>query len=174
MNKEDCFELGKIDKPKGLNGVMTLSIDSDDPTYYSGLDSILIELKNQLIPHFIERLKIDSRGKGEITLEDVKSIEEAEEFRMAKLYLPLDMLPKRDDEDFYYHEIVSYTVEDEQQGELGTVTTVYSMSANDLIAMDYQDKEVLIPINLVVKADHTNKKVLVDLPEGLLELYLTE
>jgi 16S rRNA processing protein RimM len=38
--------------------------------------------------------------------------------------------------------------------------------------MDYQEKEVLIPIDdsIILEVDETNKMLLVDLPDGLLDL----
>ena len=59
---------------------------------------------------------------------------------------------------------------------MGIVREVYSLNGQDLIAMDYQGHEVLIPTaeDIVLKADKENKKLVVNLPEGLLEVYLDE
>jgi 16S rRNA processing protein RimM len=50
------------------------------------------------------------------------------------------------------------------------------MNAQDLIAMDYQGKEVLIPINsdIVRTVDRANQKLNVALPDGLLDIYMTD
>jgi 16S rRNA processing protein RimM len=71
---------------------------------------------------------------------------------------------------------VGYQVVDAAEGELGIVRGVYAMNAQDLIAMDYQDKEILIPINseIVRTVDRANKKINVALPEGLLAIYMEE
>jgi 16S rRNA processing protein RimM len=39
--------------------------------------------------------------------------------------------------------------------------------------MNYQEQEVLIPVidEIVLKADHTKKQLMVNLPEGLLDIY---
>ena len=63
---------------------------------------------------------------------------------------------------------------DQTQGELGIVREVYSLNGQDLIAMDYQGAEVLIPTaaDIVLHADKEKKQLMVNLPEGLLEVYL--
>jgi len=174
MDINDCFELGHIDKPNGLKGMMNATIDSDDPQYYSTLDSIFILQNNSLVPHFIEELQIGNKGKSKLKLEEVETVEQAETYRSTKLYLPLEMLPSLEEGAFYYHDIVNFVVEDLTLGSLGIVNTVYAMSSNDLLSMQYKDKEVLIPTNLIVKAKQHEKKIIVDLPEGLLAIYLEE
>jgi 16S rRNA processing protein RimM len=44
-----------------------------------------------------------------------------------------------------------------------------------LLRIEIDGKEVLIPINesTLVKVDHKGEKIYVDLPEGLLDIYLT-
>jgi 16S rRNA processing protein RimM len=56
------------------------------------------------------------------------------------------------------------------------VSTFFSLEQGDLLVMTYQEKEVLIPINdtNVLKADLEMMEVLVNLPNGLLEVYLND
>lgn len=76
--------------------------------YREGLESVFILQNNSLVPYFIDELRVDSKGKSLLKLEEVDSFEEAENFCSAKLYLPLDMLPPLKNGAFYYHDIISY------------------------------------------------------------------
>ena len=62
---------------------------------------------------------------------------------------------------------------DEQLGELGTIREIYEMPYQDLMAMDYQGVEVLIPVQdeLILRADKAARKLYVNLPEGLVDIY---
>jgi 16S rRNA processing protein RimM len=64
-------------------------------------------------------------------------------------------------------------VVDEQLGELGTIREIYEMPYQDLMAMDYQGVEVLIPVQdeLILRADKAAQKLFVNLPEGLVDIY---
>jgi 16S rRNA processing protein RimM len=177
MTKDDCYQVGHITKTHGVNGELVLFLDVDDPTEYADLDSILLEVKAELLPYFIESIAIVKGSRAIIAFEDVDTIEQAERLINCGAYLPLDNLePITDETRFYFHEIVGYQVVDANAGELGTVRGVYAMNAQDLIAMDYQGKEVLIPINseIVRTIDRTNRKLNVALPDGLLDIYLDE
>ena len=57
------------------------------------------------------------------------------------------MLPTLRDDQFYYHEIIDYQVEDAVLGTLGTVKEVYSTGAQDVVIMLYKGHEVLCIIN---------------------------
>lgn len=177
MTKDDCYQLGHITKTHGVNGEVVFFLDVDDPNLYDDLDSVLIEVKGELIPYFIESIAIVKGSRAIVALEDVDTIEQAERLIKANLFLPLDNLEPIDDNTrFYFHEIVGYQIVDSNKGPLGTVETVYSMEAQDLIAMAYQGHEVLVPINsdIVHTVDRNNKQLHVTLPDGLLEVYTSD
>ena len=176
MTKEDCYFLGKVTKTHGLKGEVSLWLDVDFPEDYEEMDSVLLEIKGELIPYFIEDLQI--RDKRSIAkFEDIDSIEMAQPIIGADMYLPLDVLPKLTDTQFYYHEIVGFqVVEQDNNNKLGIVKDVFQGSHQDIIAMEFQEKEVLIPISdaIIKGLNRELKELYVELPEGLLDIYLEE
>ncbi|MFD2936381.1 ribosome maturation factor RimM [Spirosoma flavum] len=177
MTKDDCYQVGHITKTHGVSGELVLFLDVDNAAEYADIESVLLEVKGDLIPYFIESIAIVKGSRAIIAFEDVDTIEQAERLINCGAYLPLDNLePITDETRFYFHEIVGYQIVDAEVGELGIVQGVYAMNAQDLIAMDYQGKEVLIPINsdIVRTVDRANQKLNVALPVGLLEIYMEE
>lgn len=61
---------------------------------------------------------------------------------------------------------------DQNAGEIGHITEVLEMPQQEMAAVQYQGREVLIPLNeqFIIEVDHATQKVLMDLPEGLLNL----
>lgn len=174
MTKEDCYLLGKITKTHGLKGELAIWLDVDYPEDYEELDSLLLEIKGELVPHFVEEIQIRP-SKSIIKFEGINSIEEAQKIVNCDIYLPEDNLPELEDNDqFYYHEIIDFTVVDEEKGKLGKVLAVYTSDRQDLIAMQFEGKEILIPIDddIVKTVDREKKELYTLLPEGLLEVYL--
>lgn len=177
MTKDDCYQLGHITKTHGVSGELVLFLDVDNAAEYADLESVLLEVKGDLIPYFIESIAIVKGSRAIIAFEDVDTIEQAERLINCGAFLPLDELePITDETRFYFHEIVGYQVVDAEAGELGVVRGVYAMNAQDLIAMDYLGKEVLIPINsdIVRTVDRASHKLNVALPDGLLAIYMEE
>ena len=173
MTKDDCYLLGKLTKTHGLKGELAIWLDVDYPEEYDELDSVLLEVRGELIPYFIEEIQIRP-NKSIIKFEDIDTIEEAQKIVNCEIYLPNDNLPELDDDQFYYHEIIDFDVVDEQKGKLGKVTAVYTSEAQDLIAMAYENSEILIPVSdeIVKTVDREKKELYTNLPEGLLEIYL--
>ena len=176
VTQDNCYLLGYIVRTHGTNGNVVIFLDVDYPEDYRDLDAVYVELRGELVPYFISNFNLQKQANAIVTFEDVDTIEKAQALVGSSLFLSLDDLEELEDEEFYYHEIKGYTVVDETKGELGTVREVYSLNGQDLIAMDYLGNEVLIPTSeeIVLRADKENKKLIVNLPEGLLEVYLDD
>jgi len=175
MLKRDCFELGVIQKLHGIEGLMVALLDVDDANKYKKLESVFVELKSQLVPYLVKSIKV--QGKHiHLRLDEIDTVEKATVLRGAKLFLPVEKLPElKNPNKFYYHEIIGFTVVDKNLGTLGLVDDVYGMTHQDLIAMDYNGAEVLIPIldNIVLTVDRKLKHINVNLPEGLIDIYIS-
>lgn len=174
MDIDSCYQLGYVVKPHGLQGDVTIYIDADNPNTYKNLESVFIHMDNQLVPFFIKHIKI-SGHKALLSLEESRNINFANNLKGAELFLPLDRLPELADEHFYYHEIIGYEVIDKETGELGKVLNILSAGPQDILTVDHDGIEVLIPINeeTVYKVDKKKELVYVNLPDGLLEIYTT-
>lgn len=175
MQLEDTYELGHIVKPHGLQGELNVFFDTDEPEKYLELESVYLNMPGGLEPYHVEHVS-PHQSRFLVKLEDIDSIEQAETLRNVSLHLPLSELPELPDGRFYYHQIIGYTVVDEQQGELGTVEEVYPDAVHPLLSMRYEGKEVLVPLQeeIVLRADNTRQLLHVNLPEGLVDVYLKE
>ena len=174
MLKEDCFYLGKIVKKYSFKGEVLAKLDTDQPELYENLDSILIELRGNLIPFFIEHSQLHKSELLRIKFEDVDTEQDADSILKSELYLPLEFLPKLEDDKFYFHEVIGFIVEDTNFGKVGVLKGINDSTSQALFEIDRNGIEILIPINddFIKKVDRNNKIILVETPEGLIDLYL--
>ena len=175
MAKTEYFELGTLSKPHGLKGAFHVFLDVDDPYEYEDLESVFVQIANELVPFFIQDLQIRD-NLNLMHLEGIETLDAAKELVGKKLFLPVSFLPKLKDDQFYYHEIIDYQIEDANLGSLGVVKEVYSTGAQDVLIMIYKNREVLIPLTdeIIPKVDKKAKVVHSILPDGLLEVYLED
>jgi 16S rRNA processing protein RimM len=175
MNKADCFLLGKIIKPHGLKGGLSIYLDVDDPSDYDEMDSFFIDQNGMLEPYFIESLRPNGE-KAYITLEEIDTIEKAEKLVGKDIYLPLSVLPVLSNTQFYFHEIEGFKVEDAVHGDIGILQTVYAFPSQNLLAIIHKGKEILAPITdeVILHVDRENRLLKINLPEGLFEIYTDE
>ena len=94
----------------------------------------------------------------------------------TELYLPMDLLPKLEGDKFYFHEVIGFTINDQDFGEVGILQGINDSTAQSLFEIDRDGIEILIPMNdeFIVKVDRKNKTILLNTPEGLIDLYLEE
>ncbi len=177
MEKEACYYLGKITRTNGNKGGLSIFLDVDDPQEYQGLDAIFVEIKKQLIPYFIDEIKIHtSKNTALVYFEDVDDVETATLLTNCNLYLPLASLPALKGNKFYFHEVTDFMLIDQQFGTIGKIKEILEYPNQALFQTFYKEKEVLIPINdlFIKNVDRAKKEILLDLPEGLLDVYIED
>ena len=174
MRKEDCFYLGKIVKKHSFKGELVVKLDTDEPELYGNMESVFVDLGGNLVPFFIEKSSLSKGTMLRLKFEDVNSEDEAETLVKSGIYLPLDLLPTLEGNQFYYHEVIGFTVFDSKFGEVGVVMKVNDVAAQPLFEIERGDKEIFIPLidDFIKKVDRKKREIHVETPEGLIELYL--
>jgi 16S rRNA processing protein RimM len=174
MRKEDCFYLGKIAKKFSFKGEVLIYLDTDEPELYENMESVFVDFNKNLVPFFIENSNLHKNDFLRTQFEDINNEEEADRILGCEVYLPLTMLPKLEGNKFYFHEVIGFEIEDQRLGVFGKIVSINDTSAQPLFEVINGNVEILVPMidQFLVKIDRENKKVIMDLPEGLVEMYL--
>ena len=176
MHKEDCFYLGKIVRKHSFKGEVVAKLDTDEPELYQNLESVFIALGNNLVPFFIEKSLLQKGNQLRIQFEDILNEADADAILGSELYLPIEFLPKLTGNKFYFHEIIGFDIEDVHHGYVGEITGVNDSSAQPLFEINANGIEIFIPMidDFIKKVDRDNNKIIVEAPEGLIDLYLNQ
>ncbi|MFY7672010.1 ribosome maturation factor RimM [Tenacibaculum sp. MEBiC06402] len=174
MQTKDCFYLGKIVKKHSFKGEVVIKLDTDEPHLYKNLESVFVELGNNLVPFFIEKSSLSKNTMFRVKFEGVDTESDAEAILRSGIYLPLTLLPKLSGNKFYYHEVIGFTVKDVHFGEVGTISSINDTAAQPLFEIDRDGIELFIPMidDFIKKVDRENKTIEVETPEGLIDLYI--
>ena len=174
MRKEDCFYLGKIVRKHSFKGEVVIKLDTDEPELYKNMESVYVELGNNLVPFFIDKSSLHKGNQLRVQFEDVYSEEEADSILKSDVYLPLTILPKLEGDKFYYDEVIGFSVCDSNFGEVGTIIHINDKAAQPLFEIDREGKTIFIPMidDFIKKVDRKNNQIQVETPAGLIELYL--
>jgi len=176
MQKDECFYLGKIVKKYSFKGELLAKLDTDQPELYEHLDAIFIQVRNNLIPFFIESSQLHKSELLRIKFEEVDTEADANALLKSELYLPLELLPKLEGNKFYFHEVIGFKIIDIDFGEVGSVKAINDSTAQALFEVDRNGLEIFIPMNdeFIVVVNRKTKTITVDTPPGLIDLYLSE
>ncbi|HEY5326795.1 MAG TPA: ribosome maturation factor RimM [Mucilaginibacter sp.] len=173
METGDYFRIGTILKPKGLKGELHIYAD------FEGLENIkfntiFIEITGKLVPYFVSSVKYLQKNAAYLVLEDVDTIEKTSLLVKKHIYLPNKLKPKRKKQEFTLFDLKGFTAVDVNEGVLGIITAVHEYPQQIIAAVDFRNKEILFPLNeeIIKGIDAVKEIVTVDLPEGLLDVYL--
>lgn len=173
MTKDESFYIGYITKTKGLKGELQLFFEFEE---YEELDFdvLFLEVNGKMVPFFVSSYKLYENKTGLFYFDDVDHIDKASPLVKKKAYLPLSQKPERDLNEFYYTDLKGFIAIDETLGELGEIIEVNEYPQQFVATVNYQNKEILFPLNedFIVEIDDEENILTLDLPEGLLDVYL--
>ncbi len=174
MRKEDCFYLGKIVRKHSFRGEVVIKLDTDEPKIYQAMESIFVDLGNNLIPFFIEKSSLHKGNQLRVQFEGINSEEDADAILKSGIYLPLDLLPKLSGNQFYFHEVIGFTIVDVNFGDVGVLKSINDKAAQPLFEIKKGENEIFIPMidDFIKKIDRENKQIIIETPAGLIDLYL--
>jgi 16S rRNA processing protein RimM len=168
----DTVVVGRIGRPHGVRGEVTVEVRTDDPDL-------------RFVPGAVLRTDPADRGPVTITgvhwhsgtlllrLEGIDSREAAEAVRNTELLVGVADLPEIEDPDSYYdHQLVGLTARLPDGGVLGEIAVVRHEAQDLLVVRRAEGPEVLVPFvsAIVPTVDLQGGFVVVDPPEGLLDL----
>lgn len=168
----EYFNIGKLVTTFGLKGEIVLKHTLGKKTSLKGLAALFVEEKKEsFLPWFIESTKIKTEDEIYIKLEGINTREQAIKLTQKQVWLPEADFKKFSSKSspisFLGYEIV------ENGAVLGKILEVIEQPHQVLCRIDLNGKEALIPLHeeTIVKVDKKKGQVVVDLPEGLLEIY---
>ncbi len=185
LNQASLVKVGKITGPHGLDGRVQFIIFSKDYSWVKKIDQIQLQSptedyrpKNSSRSHhfskdfFVEG--ISSRNNSAIMrLSEIRNRTQAEELAGLEIFVREDLFVSQDSEKPFLREILNFKIHDLQNVEIGTVVGFSTNSAQDILVVQGQDANIFeIPFvdAFVKKLDRETKQIVMDLPEGLIEI----
>ena len=166
------FKVGKLVATFGLQGELVLLHSLGKKTSLKGLEAIFIEdKKDTFIPYFIQSTKIKSDKEILISLDGLSTKETAHKLVQREVWLLEDDFQKFAGKSAPIS-LLGYMMINEDE-EIGEVLEVIEQPHQLLCKILLNGNEALIPIHdeSLDKIDKKNRKVFVNLPDGLLDIY---
>ena len=168
----DTVVVGRIGRPHGVRGEVTVEVRTDDPDRRFTPGAVLATDPSSRGPLTIDGVHWHS-GTLLLRIAGVDSREAAEELRNTELVVAVDDLPELEDPDsFYDHQLVGLTARLADGSQLGEVTAVRHEAQDLLVVRRSDGAEALVPFvtAIVPTVDVAGGYLVVDPPEGLLDL----
>ncbi|MBL7720325.1 MAG: 16S rRNA processing protein RimM [Flavipsychrobacter sp.] len=166
------IRIGKIVAAHGLQGAVILTHIVGHSDWLKKEMPLFIELnKGSYIPYFTEQFRAANDEEYIVNLEEVTQVEQAKKLVGKQVYAQENLLEHTaSDSPLLW---IGFEVTDRKHGKLGKIDDVMLTANQWLAQLTYKDAEVLIPLieQTIEGIDLKKKKIAVNLPEGLLEVY---
>jgi 16S rRNA processing protein RimM len=170
---DDLVVIGRITKPHGIGGEVRVSAFTESPRVFTQYERIYLRLPDgepRLMKIRTARLH---KNAVLVQLENVVDRNQAEEFVGADLLIRREWLPEPDEDEYYWIDLIGLQVLTDTGETLGNVDNLIAGSEDDLLVVKDGKREILLPFRdeIIREVDLDRGRIVVDPPEGLLELY---
>ncbi|MEY3921780.1 MAG: hypothetical protein RL634_1541 [Bacteroidota bacterium] len=170
---ENYVVIGKFVSTFGLKGELVLEHHLGEEIDPLAIKVVFIEEKGgKFMPYFVSSAKIKSETELLITLEGIDAPEKGKMFLRKQIWLPENEVKLQASKNSPIA-LLGFTVYD-QKNELGKVLEVIEQPMQVLLRVDFKGNEIFVPLNesTLIKIDHKKEKITVELPAGLLDIYI--
>ncbi|MEZ5024771.1 MAG: ribosome maturation factor RimM [Chitinophagales bacterium] len=141
----NLVEIGYIQKPHGYKGEVKVKFYDDILIDPESINAIFVKKNSEQLPFFIETFQFIGNQNAIIKFEELDSKESAQVYKSGKLFLEEDKFERLLDDENASHQYIGFTIKDVHHGHIGIVEDVYEFPHQDLLSVQYQNKEILIP-----------------------------
>jgi 16S rRNA processing protein RimM len=173
MTEPDRLTVGRIGKPQGIRGEVTVEVRTDAPEIRFADGSVLLTDPAERGPLTVESAR-DQNGRLIVAFRGVPDRTAAEALRNTMLLVDAsDVPPSEDPDEFHDTQLMGLTAQLADGTALGEVTDVLHLPHGDVLVVRRPEaSELLVPFvaAIVPEVDVAGGRLVVDPPEGLLDL----
>lgn len=169
---EELVAIAKIVKPRGLKGEVVAEVLTDFPERFDGLEEV--------IGVFPDDKRVDlkikdfwfQRERVILLFDGYESVEIAEKLRGVEICIPESEATELKDDEYFDWQLEGCEVATIEGERIGVVVRLMRTGGTEILVVENNGKEYLIPFaeSICTEVDIEGKRILVDPPEGLLEL----
>jgi 16S rRNA processing protein RimM len=172
VSEDDLISVARIARPQGHRGEVIADLLTDFPERFARLARVYVKRGDGRL--LLLDLENSRPHKGRVALKfaGCDSISGAEELRDSHVMVPRDQLVELPEDTWYDFDLVGCEAVSVEGQYLGRVEEVQNYGAAPLLVVRDGARELLIPLvlSICVEISTERKRIVVNPPEGLLEL----
>lgn len=179
--RTDITEAGTLNKPHGIKGELSVTVDPELDIDLSQVKCIVLEIEGIFVPFFISSVRPRSSETYLVIIDGIDSEQKARSLSGQHFYVLDRDLPSASGDDsadggeegFYISDLIGYSMVDSSLGLLGKITGYNDSTANLLlIVTDPDGREIFVPVaeEFIDSVDVDSQRFNTSLPSGLVEL----
>jgi len=170
---QDFVRIGSTGKPRGITGEIKIFLDDAYVEDALNAEFLFLERNGSKVPLQVESIR--EIQDVVIKFVGVNDPSAASQWTSLDVFLPADEVEEweqDDQETSGYGKLTGYEISDKRSGVIGNILEIIDFPQQEMAKVIFQGREVLIPLNpvFISKVDNVHRRVVMELPEGLLEI----
>lgn len=180
IREDDLTPIGRVLKPHGISGEMSVLFTVDEPADVMGAVRCLIfDIDGIYVPFFAESVRPRGSESLLIKFDGIDSDALAAEFTGRTVFVLTEEFPEDDDDaeidpdNLYAGQLAGFAALTDDGTPIGTIADIDEQTENVLFIVETPDADtVYIPVvdEFIAEIDIENRKIYFSLPEGILDL----
>lgn len=164
--------VGRVARAHGNKGQVIVNPETDFPgERFARGNRLVVDHGGQQVERRIASVRFQ-QGRPIIALDGVETMNDAEALAGAELKMPAEALAPLPGGTYYRHDLVGCEVRTKDGQVVGNVTDVEGPIERSRLVVARKGGELLVPMveTICVEVDPQGKRIVIDPPEGLLDL----
>ncbi len=175
ITREELIAIGHYNKPHGVAGEISATVDVDLDVLQQ-LSCLVSDMDGIYVPFFINSCRPKGAETVLLTVDGFDSQQEVARLVNHDIYaLKRDYRQESDDADadgYPLDYFIGFELQDSDGTVVGQITDVDEQTENAIFIIDRDGSQLMVPATdeLIVEFDLDKRLMVMDLPQGLLEL----
>ena len=175
ITREELIAIGHYNKPHGVAGELSATVDVEIDVL-GALSCLVSEMDGIYVPFFVNSLRPKTSETVLLTIDGINSEQEASRLVNHDIYaLKREFRQESDDADadgYPLDYFIGFELQDSDGTRVGEIVQVDEQTENAIFIVDDGESELLLPASddLIVEFDLDKKVMVMDLPQGILDL----
>lgn len=175
MESTNLKKIGIVSDAHGIRGEIYIIVFSGDVSWIQEVTELNLKATASENKKIYKLKKIKAFKKGFIvSFHDVINRNQAEELKKQEVWIDEKLFISKDGEQPFLNELIDFEIIDSKLGQIGQVIQFSSNGQQDLLVLNQvvNNQNIEIPFikEFVIHVDYVTKKIMMDLPEGLIQI----
>ena len=175
ITREEIISIGHFNKAHGVAGEISATLDVDFEVL-DGISCLVSDMDGIFVPFFINSCRPKTHDTVLLMMDGIDNEKEAAKLVNREIYAlkrDYEQVSEEADADGYPLDyFVGFDLQDSDGTRVGEITDVDESTENAIFIVTREDSELMVPANddLIVEFDLDKRVMVMDLPQGLLDL----
>jgi 16S rRNA processing protein RimM len=170
--KPSFIAIARIVRTRGNRGEVLVDLYTDYPDRFDALGEAWLEFDDGRRQRMTLEASWEHKGRRVLKFAGIDTISSAENLVGGWVEIPADQAVHLPKGTYFDHDLVGCSVFDMRGNRLGTVDDILRIAGNSQLVVKGSGREYLIPAveDICIRISIEEKQILVDPPEGLMDL----